>query len=67
MNMQGTYTLDAPVEKTWAFLMAPQAMAQVIPGCDTLQEVTPDTYQATLQLGIAAIKGTYHGTVQYSQ
>jgi carbon monoxide dehydrogenase subunit G len=29
-----------------------------------LQEVEPDKYQATLKLGIAAIKGTYKGSVQ---
>jgi carbon monoxide dehydrogenase subunit G len=62
--MQGTHTLDAPVEKVWAFLMDPQAIAKVIPGCETLQEVEPDKYQATLKLGIAAVKGTYNGSVQ---
>ena len=41
MKMNGTYTLDAPVEKVWAFLMDPQAIAKVIPGCETLQEVNP--------------------------
>jgi len=44
--------------------MDPQAIAKVLPGCETLEEVTPDTYQATLKLGIAAIKGTYKGSVQ---
>ena len=29
--MNGTYTLDAPVEKVWTFLMDPQAIAKVIP------------------------------------
>ena len=64
MKMNGAYTLDAPVEKVWAFLMDPQAIAKVLPGCETLQEIEPDKYQATLKLGIAAIKGTYHGSVQ---
>jgi len=64
VQMQGTYTLDAPVEKVWAFLMDPEAIARVIPGCETLQEIEPDKYQATLKLGIAAVKGTYNGSVQ---
>ena len=64
MKMQGTYTLDAPVEKVWTFLMDPQAIAKVIPGCETLQEVGPDTYRATMKMGVAAIKGTYNGSVQ---
>jgi uncharacterized protein len=64
VKMNGAYTLDAPVEKVWAFLMDPQAIAKVLPGCETLQEIEPDKYQATLKLGIAAIKGTYNGSVQ---
>jgi uncharacterized protein len=64
VKMNGTYTLDAPVQKVWTFLMDPQAIAKVIPGCETLQEVNPDMYKATLKLGIAAIKGTYNGSVQ---
>jgi uncharacterized protein len=64
VKMNGAYTLDAPVEKVWAFLMDPHAIARVLPGCETLQEVEPDKYQATLKLGIAAIKGTYNGSVQ---
>jgi carbon monoxide dehydrogenase subunit G len=64
VKIQGTHTLDAPVEKVWAFLMDPQSIAKVLPGCETLQEVEPDKYQATMKLGIAAVKGTYNGSVQ---
>ena len=32
MKMNGTYTLDAPVEKVWAFLMDPQAIAKSFRG-----------------------------------
>jgi carbon monoxide dehydrogenase subunit G len=62
--MSGQYTLDAPQEKVWAFLMTPEAIAKVMPGCEQLEEVAPDTYKATLKLGIAAVKGTYTGSVQ---
>jgi uncharacterized protein len=64
VKMSGQYTLDAPQEKVWAFLMTPEAIAKVMPGCEQLEEVAPDTYKATLKLGIAAVKGTYTGSVQ---
>jgi carbon monoxide dehydrogenase subunit G len=64
VKVNGKYTLDAPREKVWAFLMDPAAIARVMPGCETLEEVAPDTYKATLKLGIAAVKGTYMGSVQ---
>lgn len=64
MKMNGTCTLHAPIDKVWTFLMDPQAIAKVIPGCETLDEVETDKYRATLKLGIAAVKGTYVGSVQ---
>ena len=35
-----------------------------MPGCERLEEVRPDTFEATLKLGIAAVQGTYIGSVQ---
>ncbi|GIX47027.1 MAG: hypothetical protein KatS3mg131_1238 [Candidatus Tectimicrobiota bacterium] len=64
MKLNGTHTLPAPQEKVWAFLMDPQAIVKVIPGCEKLEATAPDTYQATLSLGIAAVRGTYSGAVQ---
>jgi carbon monoxide dehydrogenase subunit G len=64
--MNGTYTLQAPIDKVWAFLMNPDDIAKVLPGCETLEETGPDTYRATLKLGIAAVKGTYTGSVKLS-
>jgi carbon monoxide dehydrogenase subunit G len=64
VKMQGKHTLDAPRETVWNFLMDPHMVARVMPGCEQLEEVAPDTYEATLKLGIAAVKGTYNGSVQ---
>ena len=64
MKINGTRTLEAPVDKVWSFLMDPTAIAKVLPGCERLEEVEPDKFQATLQIGVAAVKGTYSGAVQ---
>ena len=64
MKINGTYTLHAPVDKVWAFLMNPHDIAKILPGCEKLEETSPDTYHATLKIGIAAIRGTYNGSVQ---
>ncbi len=64
MKMQGNHTLQAPRDKVWAFLMQPESMAKVMPGCERLEEVEPDRFEATLKLGIAAVQGTYTGSVQ---
>ncbi len=64
MKMQGTYTLLASIDQVWAFLMDPEEIAKVMPGCEALEETAPDIYRVTLKIGVAAVKGTYTGSVQ---
>ena len=63
MRLEGTNTLPAPVETVWKTINDPEALRRCTPGLKELKEVAPDTYQATLQIGVAAVKGTYSGTL----
>lgn len=47
----------------WQVLQDPKIMAQCMPGCEQLNEVAPDRYEATMKVGVAAVKGTYKGKV----
>jgi carbon monoxide dehydrogenase subunit G len=64
VKVNGSYTLNAPIDKVWAFLMDPDSIAKVMPGCEELKETEPDTFAGTLHIGVAAVKGVYSGTVQ---
>jgi carbon monoxide dehydrogenase subunit G len=45
-------------------LLDPDAIKASMPGCERFEPTGPETYDITLRVGIAAIKGTYTGTVQ---
>ena len=64
MRVNGNYTLKAPIDKVWEFLMDPDSIAKVLPGCKSLEETRPDTFEGTLEIGVAAVKGVYSGSVQ---
>lgn len=64
MKVEGSYTFNAPVERVWDTLMDPAVLASCIPGCEKLEPVGADEYEAVLKVGIAAIKGTYKGKVR---
>jgi carbon monoxide dehydrogenase subunit G len=64
MRVEGTYRFPASREKVFALLLDPDALASCIPGCEALEATGTDRYQATLKLGVAAIRGTYKGNVQ---
>ena len=63
MDITGSYTFNAPPARVWTLLMDPAAISSCIPGCDRFEPDGPDRYKATLTLGLAAITGTYEGTV----
>ena len=64
MKLEGTFTFNAPQEKVWEVLTNPRHLEKAIPGCEKLEEIEPGKYDATLKIGIAAVKGTYKGMAQ---
>ena len=63
MKIEGSYIFNAPREKVWQTLLDPKIMAQCMPGCETLNEIAPDQYEAIMKVGVASVKGTYKGKV----
>lgn len=61
MNLDGTRLFDAPRDRVWAAFNDPDVLARVTPGCEQLKAVGPDEFEATLSVGVAAVKGTYQG------
>jgi carbon monoxide dehydrogenase subunit G len=63
MKISGTATLTAPVDQVWNAFMDPAVLARTLPGCESLTETGPDAYAMRVTAGVAAVKGTYDGTV----
>ncbi|MGH7376564.1 MAG: CoxG family protein [Candidatus Methylomirabilales bacterium] len=64
MKFQATYTLPVSRERLWELLLTPEELRQCLPGCERLTQVGPDTYEATLTIGAAAVRGTYTGRLR---
>lgn len=63
MKIEGTYIFNAPRDRVWEVLLDPKIMAQCMPGCETMNEVAPDQFEAVMKVGVASVKGTYKGKV----
>jgi len=66
IEISRTYRFEAPQERVWQLLMDTKALALCIPGCRSLD---PDpnaehSYRLSLSVKLAAVMGTYDGTVQ---
>ena len=63
MDLQGTYSFDAPAAVLWDRLIDPDVVARCLPGCDGLEPAGDDTYRVKLTMTVAAISGSYEGTI----
>ena len=63
MEISGSYTFNAPPDRVWALLMDTAVLSSCIPGCERFEPDGVDRYTVTLTVGLAAITGTYNGTV----
>jgi carbon monoxide dehydrogenase subunit G len=63
MRLSGQYPFNAPAQTVWTLLNDPDVIASCLPGCERLEPLGDDRYRANLSLAIAAISGSYTGTV----
>lgn len=61
MEIEGTYTLQAPAEEVWRCLMDQQIIKQTLPGLEHLQKVNEQSYAFAIQVRHAPLRGTYTG------
>ena len=63
MQIKGDYTICAPRERVWEYFTTPELLQQCIPGCEELKPLGDDSFEATIKVGVAMIKGVYKGSV----
>ena len=63
MRISGTAELKANPQQVFDAFHDPAVLARCLPGCESLTEIGPHRYAMTVTAGVAAVKGTYDGTV----
>jgi carbon monoxide dehydrogenase subunit G len=66
MDITGSYTFAAPSDRVWELLMNPDVIASCIPGCERFEPDGEDRYRVRLNVALAAVTGSYDGTVTLS-
>ncbi len=64
MKIEGNHKIAAPREVVWQGLMDPAVLARAVPGCEKLEAHPDGSYRAEMSVGIAAVKGKYHGRIE---
>jgi carbon monoxide dehydrogenase subunit G len=67
MNISGERILPASRQLVWDLFNDPQRLARLIPGCERLEQIAPDEFTGTINIGIAGVKGLYMGTLKLDE
>ena len=57
MKLSATYVFKALPEKVFAALIDPAILQKCIEGCEKMEKMGEDIYDANLKIGVAGIKG----------
>lgn len=63
MEISGSYRFKAAREIVWDVLLDPLELQRAIPGCERLEASGPGRFDIVVRIGVAALKGTYRGTI----
>lgn len=61
MQIEGTYTLQAPAQEVWSCLLDEQTIQNALPGLDRLTRLEDHTYTFAIHLRHAPLRGSYTG------
>ena len=63
---EGTATVPASPQEIWDFLLDPEKLATVLPGCNALKQTAENAYRADVTMGVGPVKGRFTANVRLS-
>ncbi|MCO6452711.1 MAG: carbon monoxide dehydrogenase subunit G [Caldilineales bacterium] len=67
MELEGTYTFNAPRQAVWDAIMEPEVLASILPGCESLERLSENEYEGALNVRVGPVQGRFAGTVVLSE
>jgi len=64
MKVAGEYTFEAPQDVVWEGLQDPNVLKATLPGCESLELVGENKYDAALNIKIGPVQGKFKGKVE---
>jgi len=59
IEIVGSHKLEASIDEVWPHIFDPTSLMSLIPGCQQLEQISPDEYRGQIRVAIAAVSGSY--------
>lgn len=67
MKIEDTFSVNAPIDRAWRFIMNPDQVAPCIPGCGDVEILGENKYRANVKLAVGPIKTNFNVTVEITE
>ncbi len=66
MKLDGEHVFHGPRDAVWALIRDPEALAQALPGTETLTKLSENEYEGRMNVRIGPVSGVFSGKVLVS-
>ncbi len=63
MQFENTFSVDAPIDRVWSYLLDVQAVAPCVPGAELTEIVSDTEFKGTVKVKLGAVQVSYKGTL----
>lgn len=67
IRIEKSFTVEAPPERVWAFLVDPERVASCLPGAAITGKVDEDTYAGTMKVKLGPVSASYRGRLRFDR
>jgi uncharacterized protein len=67
MKITGEQIMPATRQRLWDLFNDPNRLSRLIPGCEKLEQLAPNEFAGTINVGIAGVKGVYAGKLKLDE
>jgi len=67
LEIQKTFTIEAPRAAVWAFLTDPYRVASCLPGAAITEKVDDQNYTGTITIKVGPVQASYKGKVRFEK
>lgn len=67
MRIEGTFDVAAPRAAVYRHITDPGLMARCVPGCESIEQISPTSYRALVTIGIGGIKARFNLVVEVTR
>jgi uncharacterized protein len=65
LNFDHSFTVNAPVERVWAYLTDPYKVAAALPGAAITEKIDDQNYGGTLTVKVGPVAAKYKGAIRF--